>query len=101
MAVKNGHGVVRCNDMTWRLTAEEDSDLRRLHALIRFANGTSPLRERYRRLRARDRRSEVREVRSDDVVHEVAIPYPAEPADRVRRAPTADRTFRHSDGAAD
>jgi hypothetical protein len=76
--------------MTWRLTAKEDAELRRLHALIRFANGGSLLSKRYRRLRARDRRSEVREVRSEDLVHEVAIPYPAAPA---------DRTSQHIDGA--
>jgi len=72
--------------MTWRLTAEEDAELRRLHALIRFANGTSPLAERYRVLRARDRRKDVREIRSDDLVHEVTIPYPADPVDEEPRA---------------
>ena len=77
--------------MTWRLTAQEDAELRRLHALIRFANGKSELSERYRVLRARDRRSDVRDVCDDEMVHEVAIPYPAEPKD-------ADRTSGHIDG---
>ena len=78
--------------MTWRMTAQEDAELRRLHVLIRFANGKSELSERYRTLRARDRRSDVRDVCEEDVVHEVAIPYPAEPKD-------ADRTSGHIDGA--
>jgi hypothetical protein len=97
--------------MTWRLTPDEDAELRRLHALIRFANGTSALTERYRQLRARDRRNDVREVRNDDLVHEVAIPYPAasgddrkpgrsaDPEGAAKPTRTADRTSGHIDGA--
>jgi hypothetical protein len=88
------------SDMTKRLTTQEDAELRRLHVLIRFAKGESTLDERYRRLRSRDRRHEVRELRKNDVVSEVSVPYPAAPEDDARR-PSAgpDRTSRHIDGA--
>jgi len=52
------------------LTPAEDEELRRLAALAAFGSLTPEMGEIYRELRARDRRTEIREPR------DVAIPVP-------------------------
>jgi len=52
------------------LTPDEDLELRRLHALEHFGALTPQMRELYEDLRARDRRTTVREPR------DVAVPHP-------------------------
>jgi len=50
------------DDMSNRLTAEEDSVLRRLHALAEMGVLSEAAAEMYEELRARDRRTSVRPV---------------------------------------
>jgi hypothetical protein len=54
------------DDVANRLTAEEDSVLRRLHALAEMGVLSEPAAQMYEDLRARDRRTTVRPV--EDVV---------------------------------
>ncbi len=50
------------------LTAEEDEELRRLHAMAEFGAVAVHLRDRYLELRRRDRRVDVREPVTEIVV---------------------------------
>lgn len=47
-------------NVTFRLTPEEDAELRRLHVLVQYGGAAPWLVDRYRSLRARDRRTDVR-----------------------------------------
>jgi hypothetical protein len=69
--------------LTRGLSADEDAELRRLHALIPFSHPDSPLVVRYEELRARDRRGTVRELEEEQVAHVLPprqrtapMPYP-------------------------
>lgn len=64
--------------MAFRLTPEEDAELRRLHLLVQYVDAAPYLLERYCSLRARDRRSEVRDLRDGDVASVVPEPREAE-----------------------
>lgn len=63
-------------NVTFRLTPEEDAELRRLHVLVQYGGAAPWLVDRYRSLRARDRRTEVRPL--DDA--ELAEVLPAQRA---------------------
>lgn len=58
--------------MANRLTAEEDSVLRRLHALAELGVLSEAAAEMYEELRARDRRTSVRPVT------DIVVPHPRE-----------------------
>lgn len=62
-----------------QLTKEEDAELRRLHLLVQYAAAAPWLVERYKSLRARDRRAEVRDVDDTELVQ--VLPGQGESAD--------------------
>ncbi len=62
------------------LTPAEDEELRRLAALAEYGALTPQMAEVFRELRARDRRTEVREPRF------VAVPLPTQKSDEVSPA---------------
>jgi hypothetical protein len=63
-------------NVSFRLTPEEDAELRRLHVLVQYGGAAPWLVDRYRSLRARDRRTDVRPL--DDT--ELAEVLPAQHA---------------------
>jgi hypothetical protein len=54
--------------MNGSLTPAEDADLRRLNALVRYATAAPLLTDRFTELRARDRRTVVRDVPSSELI---------------------------------